>query len=256
MSYRNMVAILNFLVNFLLLLGTNRLCGHPPGAGRAAAASVLGGIYARCCLLQRFGFLAGTFWRIVSLGLVGWIAFGWSKSTVRRTVIFIVLSMALGGIAEGLSRGGIWSSLIAVAGLFVMCIIGFRNGGGGGTLIPVELRYGGKRMCLTALHDTGNTLTDPVTGASVLIVGAEVAQELTGLTRQQLCRPVDAMTAGLLPGLRLIPYRTVGQTGGMLLALRFSEVKIGSWKGSSLVAFAPEGLSVDGTYQALTGGAV
>lgn len=252
--YGNMVAILNVLVNFLLLLGTNRLCGHHPSIVRVAVGSALGGVYARCCLLRGFGFLAGTFWRIVSLGMVGWVAFGWSRSTVRRVVIFIVLSMALGGIAAGLSRGGIWPSMIAVCGLLIMCMIGFRNGRGGGALIPVELRYGGKRVSLTALHDTGNTLTDPVTGASVLIVGAEIAQELTGLTKQQLCRPVDTM--GVLPGLRLIPYRTVGQTGGMLLALRLPEVKIGSWKGSSLVAFAPEGLSMDGTYQALAGGVV
>jgi stage II sporulation protein GA (sporulation sigma-E factor processing peptidase) len=105
---------------------------------------------------------------------------------------------------------------------------------------------------LTALQDTGNTLRDPITGRQVLVVGADVAQKLTGLTVQQLKKPVE--NVGLLPGLRLIPYRAVGQEAGLLLALKLPQVKIGTWQGNSLVAFAPEGLSPDGAYQALTGG--
>jgi len=117
----------------------------------------------------------------------------------------------------------------------------------------VELSYGDKRVQLTALRDTGNTLRDPVTGRQVLVVDASTAGKLTGLSVQQLKKPVESVTA--LPGLRLIPYRAVGQAGGLLLALKIPQAKIGSWQGSALVAFAPEGLGSDGTYQALTGGA-
>ena len=60
---------------------------------------------------------------------------------------------------------------------------------------------------------------------------------------------------GVLPGLRLVPYHSVGKSS-FLLAIRLQNVKIGSWQGSSLVAFAPEGLSKEGAYQALTGGNV
>ena len=87
----------------------------------------------------------------------------------------------------------------------------------------------------------------------MLIVSSGPAQVLTGLTKQQLRDPVHTM--GTIPGLRLIPYRTIGQTG-LLLALQIPAVRIGSWQGSSLVAFAPEGLCADGTYEALTGGMV
>ena len=111
-------------------------------------------------------------------------------------------------------------------------------------------------MRLTALQDTGNSLIDPLTGRSVLVVGADVAKKLLGLTREQLSMPAEAIVSAGVPGLRLIPYRTVGQAGGMLLGLRLQDVKIGHWKGSSLVAFAPEGLSEEGAYQALTGGVV
>ena len=170
-------------------------------------------------------------------------------------MVFVVLCMALGGIAQGLGGGGGGSLLASAAALSGMCLLGFRDRPGSVSYVPVELSYGGKQMRLTALCDTGNTLFDPVTGRPVLVVGAEVAQQLTGLTLQQLRSPVSSMEQSRLPGLRLVPYRTIGQNSGMLLAMRFSGVRIGNWQGSSLVAFAPEKLSDDGRYQALTGGA-
>lgn len=250
--YIDLVVLLNFLVDFLLLLGTNRLAGYPPGAGRAALAAALGGLYGGACLLPGFRFLGNTLWRLVSLGLMAVIAFGCRKSALRRGVLFVLLSMALGGVALGLGSGGFWSLVAAAGCVSLLCAVGFR-GKVGRSFVPVELRYGDKYLRLTALRDTGNALRDPVTGQPVLVVGAETAGALTGLTPQQLASPVEAM--GAVPGLRLIPYRAVGKSGGMLLALRIPEVKIGSWKGSSLVAFAPEGLGREEEYQALTGGA-
>lgn len=252
--YLDLVVLLNFLVDFLLLIGTNRLCGYRTGWGRPALAAAVGAVYGGVCLLPGFHFLGNTLWRVVSLALMTWIAYGWSKSSLRRGMVFTLLSMALGGIALGIGGGDFWSLIAAAAGVFLMCALGFREKVGSVSYIPVELAYCGKRMRLTALQDTGNALRDPVTGGSVLVVGAEVAQQLTGLTQQQLSRPVEAMQSAPLPGLRLIPYRSVGQTAGLLLALRFQDVKIGDWKGSTLVAFAPEGLSREGAYQALTGG--
>ena len=83
-----------------------------------------------------------------------------------------------------------------------------------------------------------------------------MAEKLTGLSRDQLAHPVETLAQSPIPGLRLIPYRAVGQPGAMLLAMRCKKVKIGSWEGSLLVAFAPEPLGSGGTYQLLMGGAL
>lgn len=253
--YVDVVALLNFLVDMLLLLGANRLCGYPPGWGRSALAAAVGGIYGGMCLLPGFYFLGNTLWRLVSLGIIAWIAYGFSKSALRRGIVFVLLSMALGGITLGIGDGGFWALVAAAAAVFLLCALGFREKLGSVSYVPVELSYGGRRMRLTALQDTGNALRDPVTGRPVLVVGAEIARQLTGLTQQQLRSPVEAMADAPLPGLRLIPYRAVGQPAGLLLAMRLQEVRIGNWTGSSLVAFAPDGLSREGAYQALTGGA-
>ena len=152
----------------------------------------------------------------------------------------------------GLGNRGFFA-VPAVAGLVALtCGIGFRNGGQ--ELVEVELRRGEKQVRLLALRDTGNTLTDPVTGKSVLVADAQSAETLLGLTRAQLADPVGTLASGILPGLRLIPYRAVGVAGGMLLAIRMEGVRIGNRTGEQLVAFAPEGLGGDGTYRALTGG--
>ena len=252
--YLDLVVLLNFLVDFLLILGTNRLCGYPFGVKRAALSALLGGAYAGSCLLPGFAFLGNFLWRVVCLGFMSGIAFGFAKSAVRRGIVFTLLSMAMGGVALAINHRGFWSVIASGVGVSALCVLGFRNKLGVQSFVPVELKYGEKKMCVTALRDTGNTLRDPVTGNDVLIVGADVAQKLTGLTRSQLQSPVDFLDA--IEGLRLIPYRTVGQGSGFLLALRLSEVKIGNRKGNTLVAFAPEGLHSEGAYQALTGGAL
>ena len=252
--YLDVVVLLNFLVDYLLLLGTNRLCGYPPGWGRCALAAAVGGLYGGACLLPETYFLGNILWRIVCLGLICLIAFGMHISALRRGMVFLLLSMALGGIAVGIGNGGIGSLLAAALCVCMMCMLGFRERLGSVSYIPVDISFRGKRVRLTALCDTGNTLRDPVTGRSVLVVCSDVAQQLTGLTKQQLCEPVQTMTHAPLMGLRLIPYSSIGQQDGLLLAMRIQDVKIGRWKGSSLVAFAPDGLSKEGNYQALTGG--
>ena len=250
--YIDVVIVLNFLVDFLLLLGTNRICGHPPAVGKAAISAALGGLYGGACLLPGFQFLGNLLWRAVSLALMALIAFGWSASAMRRGIVFAFLSMALGGIAFGLGNESFWGIGVSAMGVFLLCRLGFSGIVGGRKFIPVELFHNDKKLRITALQDTGNTLRDPVTGTPVLVVAAEVGERITGLSREQLRRPVESMQA--LPGLRLIPYNAVGRQGGLLLAMRIPKVKVGAWQGSSLVAFAPDGLSPDGEYQALTGG--
>lgn len=250
--YLDLVILMNFAVDVLLLLAANRLCGYPLQFGRAALGGALGGLYAAACLFPGFSFLGNLLWRAVSLGLMGAIAYGFSYSGLRRSLVFCILSMALGGLGMLMRRPGFWSLIGAAGILALLCILGFRDRPGQTNYLPVELSYGDQKMKLMALRDTGNTLRDPVTGNGVLVVAGSVAEKLTGLTENQLRNPVESV--GAIPGLRLIPYRAVGQPGGMLLALQLQQVKIGKWQGSSLVAFAPDGLSMDGTYQALTGG--
>lgn len=250
--YLDVVMLLNFLVDFFLLLGTNRLAGYPAGPGRAAAAAALGGIYGGTCLLPGFRFLGNALWRVVCLGLMGIIAFGIDRSTLRRSVLFVLLSMALGGFALGLGSSS-FAALVGAAGCVAgVCMVGFRGKADGKQYIPVTLEHDGRCVRLTALHDTGNTLRDPLTGEPVMVVSAQIAERLTDLTPRELKDPVAAI--GDRPGYRLIPYRAVGKANGFLLCLRIQRAKLNDRKQSVLVAFAPEGLGGNGDFDGLIGG--
>lgn len=253
--YVEAVMGLNFLVDLLLLVGTNRLAGHPSELKRIIPAAVLGGLYGGICMVPGFRFLGSYFWRLVSLGLMGTIAFGFHRGILRRVMLFVLLSMALGGIAMGLGQGGFLTLILGAVGLCFLCAMGFQ-GKLGMTFVPLELHHGGKKVKLMALRDTGNTLRDPVTGEAVLIVGSDAAVQLLGMTRQEVGRPVETLASGKYSGLRLIPYRAVGRSCGMLLGMRLDEVLLGGIRTNTMVAFTAEGLSGAGEFQALAGGVI
>lgn len=252
--YYLIVVLINFSVNLLLLLAANRVGGCSVPIGRYLGAAALGGIYGGGCMLPGFTFLGNPFWRVVFLGLIGFAAFGCSRNGFRRCAIFVLLSLALGGIVQGMGEGKIATLLLGMVVLMGLCAFGLPGQLPGQELVEVELFARGKQDKLLALRDTGNGLRDPVTGQTVLVADARSAQTLFGLNRQQLSSPIETVAAGIVPGLRLIPYRTVGQSAGMLVAIRLERVRIGRWQGSALVAFAPEGLGEEHTYRALTGG--
>ena len=252
--YLDLVICLNFLVDFLLLLGTNRLAGFPSLPGRCAVGALVGAVYSGACLLPGFRFLGNFLWRCVSLCLIVTMAFGCDGSALKRGGIFLLLSMAMGGIALSLGRGDMLSLVLCGLICLLLSLVSFGGQVGGREYVPMKIVYEDCSVSLIALRDTGNTLVDPLSGESVLIISQEVASRLTGLTAQQLQHPLETLALRPVPGLRLIPYRSVGNAGGFLLAKRFSEVTIGDRTRSALVAFAAEGLGKGEIYQALTGG--
>jgi stage II sporulation protein GA (sporulation sigma-E factor processing peptidase) len=195
-------------------------------------------------MLPGFAFLAGGLWRMVSLGVMGWTAFGPDRSGWSRSMLFVLLSMALGGLAVSLETGGAGLPLCA-GGLAALCRMGLRSRGG--EKVPIAVTYRGRTVRTMALQDTGNTLRDPITGENVTVLSPRLGMKL-GIPEDVLRDPA----ASLLPGLRLIPARTVGG-GGLLAAVRCERVVIDGRAAGRLVAFARENFR-NGEYQALTGG--
>jgi stage II sporulation protein GA (sporulation sigma-E factor processing peptidase) len=250
--YMDVLMVLNFAVDLLLLIAANRLCGYPASVKRSVPAAVLGGVYGGVCAVPGLVFL-GRFWgRVLCLLVMSGIAFGFCRNALRRTVLFVFLTMALGGVALGVNNRSFLGILLCAVVVAVMCLIGF-HGKVGAEYIPVVIGQGKQTLRFFALRDTGNTLTDPVSGEQVLVASAELGKRLLGVSEAELQNPVEAMER--LSGARLIPYHSVGREGGLLLARRFENVTIGSRKGSCLVAFVPHEIGKGEPYEALTGGA-
>ena len=252
--YLDLVVLMNFGVDLLLLLAANRLYGRPSNIKKALWAATLGGVYAGVCLLPGCAFLSGAFWRIVSLITMAILAFGWNRQTLELGAIFAFLSLALGGMVVLLGRGGITSVLMSALLLAALCFVGFQRGRGKREYVSVEILHKEKRVCMTALCDTGNTLRDPVSGLPVLVVDATAAYRLLGLEESALRQPIETISRGIYPGLRLIPYSAVGQTAGMLLGLRVDQLRFNGICVEQIVAFAPQRIGRGEVYEALAGG--
>ena len=279
--YVDTLFVLNGAVDYLLLLAAARLAGEPLDRLRSALGAVLGGGYAVAVFLPGLDFLARPPCRLAAAVLMVLTAFWRSRRLLRQVVIFFALACAFGGgvLAIGLLGGrgltlsaGVLSSamdlkivLLSAAGCYAALSLVLRgagrHAGPGGELRQVRLTLGERQTELTALVDTGNTLTDPATGRPVLVAEADCVAPLlpagVRLGPEALEDP-----AGALEGLegpwrrrfRLLPYRAVGVERGLLLALRLDKVQVGGEdRGAMLAALSPTPVSDGGNYRALIG---
>ena len=252
--YLDLVIFLNISVDFLLLLSANRLAGYASGKMRCLIGSVIGGIYGGLCLCPGLQFLQKWYWCIAVLVLVSVVSFGWRISAVRRGALFALLSMTLGGIAGGLDCTSIITLILGGIAILLLCIMGFSGTVRGRKCVNVELYWKGNRYPLKALVDTGNTLVDPASGSQVLVVNPQVASEVFNLTQKELLDPIETIQESNIHGLRLIPYRTVGCSNGILIGISVDYVVVNGQKMGKVIAFSPDGFGDDSYYQALAGG--
>lgn len=234
------VMLMVFVVDILLLSATEQFMGGHRNPIRMILGALTETVFTGLTMLPGFSFLHHILWRVCILGITALFTFGFSW---RKWILFSLLHLSLGSISGG--KKELTSMLLGAAGMAFACIVMGKED----KFVPVEVSYADQTLMLTALRDTGNSLRDPITGKQVLIISADAAQKLTGLTEAALCDPVGTM--GKLPGLRLIPYQTVGNTGFML-ALPMKNVKIGNQRANTLVALSPR--IFEEQYQALTGG--
>lgn len=273
--YIDSLFLLNLIVDYLLLLGAARLSGAVLFRPRLALGAALGAAYACAVFLPELGFLTHPAVELSVAGAMALIAFGGGRRLLRSFLAFLALSCALGGGVLALSllgaRGvglerGVLSPhvdlgvlLLSAAGCYAVASLVFRRSAGHGTreLVSAVLILEGRQVTVTALLDTGNTLTDPATGRGVLVVEGEKVAPLLDcpLEEAQLRDPVGTLARMERNGrFRLLPYQTVGVECGLLLAVRLDRVRIGEREYSGvLAALSPNRLSDGGTYSALVG---
>lgn len=277
--YGDMVLAVNTAVNFLLLLLGARLCGFPARRLRCLCGALLGGVYAVVTLLP-LGFLSTLPVQFLCFILMCFTAYGVRRKTLHTAAVTFLCSAALAGgaflVTQLCGIGGVLVSgsvyyplgtrvLLLLAGAFYLAAAllaanALRHGKG--ELYPVELSCGERTVRISALYDTGATLTDPISGYPVLILEAPRGLELMGLNAKN---ELLSDPAGALPLLakkcpqgqfRLVPYRAVGVDGGMLVAM-VCMAKIGKCrKKKVLAALSPTAVSDGGGYEALIGGEI
>lgn len=280
--YLDTLFFLNAVMDYLLLLCSARIAGEELHRPRMVLGALCGGAYAAAAVLPGMGFLLKPVFQIGAAILMVVAGLGGSRRLLRQTVIFFALACAFGGGVlavgllgrTGLSLGGglVYSGmdikivLLSAAGCYVLFTLGLARMGkhiaASGELVRAKVCLGDKEVCFTALVDTGNTLTDPVSGRSVMVVDGTALLALfpkgEGPDERALTEPAQALNrlnSGRFRGrFRLLPYRTVGVECGLLLAVRPDSVRLeGQEHGPMLVAISPTPVSDGGGYRALVG---
>lgn len=270
--YIDQAFLVNSVLDYLLLelCGTVTLC--PVRRRRVVLGAVLGGLYGVASLVPGLGFLGSLPWAVVFGGLMCLLAFGPQRGLPRQLGVLLVLGAAFSGLvslltaafsAPGALLGGrvyypVGLGVLLLTGGVSYALIAWamtRLRHGGGDVVEVVLCHEGRTLHLSALRDTGNTLRDPLSGCPVLVADWDILAKLAPGAKD-LTEPLEALeplkALHLHP--RLIPYKTVGVSQGLLLAVRPQEVYVAGKKETMLLALSPVPIADGGGYQALLGG--
>ena len=252
--YWDLVALWNFALDYILLLGTLRLAGRPACRWRIALAAALGAAYAVAALSAPF-----SLWTLLgAMLLMCGVAFGQAGRFVKLTLLFLLLACGLGGgvlllghVSGGmarLTRGMVyaelpWGVFFAAAGLsYLLLTVIFRGGArhDQSEFVRARVEYRGRSAELTLLRDTGNVLTDPLTGEGVPVIEKNMLMPLfqKGNGEDAAYISFTALRVGTVSG------------GGTLDAFRCDKLTVdGRDLGARLIALSPEAFG--GAYQGL-----
>lgn len=264
--YVDSVLVLNTLMDYLLLLATAYLAGVPIRRGRYALAALLGGVYAVAVFLPGLEWLASLPAKLAAACAMALTAYGKTERIIRLLLLFGLVSCGFAGcvLGLGLASGGlpmvngifytdvdVRVLLTAAGAAYLVMTVVFRasaRNGVRGTLTPVTLAWEGRRVRLTALCDTGNSLRDPVTGRPALVAWGTLLEplwppELRPLLREKGLRsPAETLIrlGRWKTRFQLAPYSAVGVDGGLLLMARTDWAEINGRRYERLpVALSP-----------------
>ena len=278
--YIDEVIVVNAAVDYLLLKTAAAVAGSGARPRRLLLGAAFGGLSAAAVYLPGLAWLGRLPGSALSYLALALLCFGWRGTAWKRWLWFFCVCCGFAGLVLavcGLLRipvltrdGRVFYRLsgrllvllaAAVYGLCSLCLRRFARHRGG-ELVRLELGLGGRSLGCIALRDSGNTLSDPITGEPVLVARWQLAARLLpelGLSRAQFEDPaaLALRLAEARPGLRvrLIPYRAVGTEGGLLAALPLDRItEDGKPSPARLAAFSPTELSDGGAYEALLQG--
>ena len=264
--YADSFFAINLIADYLLLLAAARVSGAVLHRWRIFFAAVLGAAWALASVVPQWGMLTQPAAKI-ALGVgICLIAYGHERRFWRCCGMFFAISALFGGAVWGTGMlAGIDAygqayvpvSFRTLALAFALCYAAvtlfMRRGAVKAprrtSLLSVTLPSG--RVTLRALVDTGNVLSDPISGRPAAVCEASALSKALGPACE--LEPIGALEAlSSLPGLAgrvtLLPYSSVGHSG-MLAAIRPERVEVDGEAADMLIALTNQKL--DGGYEAV-----
>ena len=285
--YIDTVFLINFAVNFLMLLAAAKFSGMPYRKRRLLLSAVAGGIYSVLVCVPGLEVLSSALFKVLAAAFMVYVGFGYVnlRRYVKCMLLFVLVSVVFGGgvFAIYIAGGGTVAdfgdnfmysrispyvfivSVLLCYGLISLFFSGAGRHGCGGEVVEIEVSLGQKKITLSALIDTGNTLYDPISRAGVLIAEVDAVRELFPKDMQyimdrdlvsdpQALLVISEVDSDMARRFRLIPFRAVGMESGLLLSFRPDAVTVdGRKQKGMLVALSPNDISEGAGYCALVG---
>lgn len=244
--YIDVFFLVNFMMDYLMLLIEKKILKCSATHGNICIGAVLGSLMTSViiCLPIPYAFIKFMLFHIVvntvmiRVGLK--IKFG--KTFLKAIVMLYISGFLLGGVFTYLHQyiritslffAVAMASYYVVLGIFKLLGSTIRSGR---YQCSVDLYMNDKKHTVEAIIDTGNGLTDVVTGDPVSILGKSAATELLAEEKMR--------------GIRFIPYHSIGKSEGILPVIRLDKMCVHNqetyWIEKPLIGIAEEEISEHG----------
>lgn len=288
--YVDVLFLVNFLVNFSLLYLTGKILRLKIKYLRVFGAAGAGALYAVLMFLPELSFIYSTAAKIFScFGIVA------AAYNIRRPLlyfktlgVFIALTLCFGGglfalfcfTGIGAALGAVvkngvlylklpWQVLFLAAMLLILCVFAALSSGVNGrrnNFATIHIYYMGKKGEVTALLDTGNTLSDPLSNCPVIVCEYKTLKNILPYEINTLFENGDEnnfakiekafMSVGTKLQIRLIPFSSIGRENGLLIGFKPDSVSVfvnekEMFSGEVTVGICNNALSDDKSFQAL-----
>ena len=281
--YADVLVALNILLTYILVVATRAFCRVPTNRWAVLLSSVIGGICSLVIFYESGGVIFSVIYKMITASAIVAVAFlpATPKIFIKEFSAFFGISLLFGGgmvaleftlhpkniffyngtVYFDMSIACLVASVLVIYGAFLMGDYFIRRHNTKGGKCQLEIYYNDNRVTITAFIDTGNSLTDGMTGRPVII--AELSAVSPLFTREELIffrsDSIENVPESLNKSFRLIPCKTV--TGDSLLKGFMPDfVKVEDGKNSYINSFCTVALTEkelsQGDYRALLNSAI
>lgn len=266
--YGEYLFIENFIIGFIVLKITGKICGCNTRMFTYIIGSAACGIYAFTVFLNMSNaaeMLARTSFAVVLSGIV----FGFGRA-LKCTVVFYIISFAMGGISlamiylsnwrgftgngylyiSPITYGEVAKGVLAGASMVAVFTMLMKNGKNKEILNrKLIIRIGEKENILKGYVDTGNHLRDGVTGAPVFIISREAADRIM----------IDTSSDEKLKRYCAVPFKAAGTKCGIMDGFRADMLTVMTesetdCSANETIQYAPAIFGIyDGSFKAKNG---
>ncbi len=233
--YADVLVAVNVIVNYLLLRATAAISGARTGRLRMFFSLAVSGAYSLIIFAENLPFAVSVLLKILMCGLIVLLAFKplRVKAFLRCCAVFSALSFGLAGVLSALwftfapnslfyKNGAVYFDVdiltLTLSALGVYCVAGlgyklFRRRTPDNCIYTVVIENKEKSVQGKALLDTGNSLTESISGRPVIVCTKGFLKDILPEGFEALCDNPYLTDIKPPTGFCLVPFSTVGGAG-------------------------------------------